>query len=43
VQLRVEANWRSEGGDEWDVGTDIALLERMAAELRVRLGKQQQR
>ncbi|HYD53708.1 MAG TPA: hypothetical protein VEA99_13820 [Gemmatimonadaceae bacterium] len=37
VQLRVDANWRT--GEEWDVGTDIALLERMAAELRVRLGK----
>ena len=43
VQLRVEANWRSEGGEEWDVGTDISLLERMAAELRVRLGKPQPR
>ena len=37
VQLRVDARWQK--GEEWDIGTDLALLERMAAELRLRIGK----
>lgn len=37
LQLRVEANWRD--GEEWDVGTDRELLERVATELQARLGK----
>lgn len=37
VQLRVDARWQK--GDEWEVGTDLALLERMTAELRVRVGR----
>lgn len=37
LQLRVEANWRT--GDEWDVGVDQALLERMASQLEARLSR----
>ena len=37
VQVRAEANWQH--GDEWDVGYDVALLEAVAADLKVRLGK----
>jgi hypothetical protein len=37
VQVRVDARWQK--GEEWDTGTDIALLERMAAELGVRVGR----
>jgi hypothetical protein len=38
LQLRVEATWRS--GDELDVGTDQALLDRTLGELTAKLGKQ---
>lgn len=38
VQLRSEANW-ARGGDEWDVGYDVAQLDTMTAELRARLGR----
>jgi hypothetical protein len=38
LQLRVEATWRS--GDELDVGTDQALLDKTLGELTAKLGKQ---
>jgi hypothetical protein len=38
LQVRAEANWRSRG-DEWDVGFDEALLEKVTADLQSRLGK----
>ena len=38
VQVRAEANWRARG-DEWDVGFDEALLERVTSSLQSRLGK----
>ncbi len=38
LQVRAEANWRSRG-DEWDVGFDEALLEKVASALQSRLGK----
>jgi hypothetical protein len=38
LQLRVEATWRS--GDELDVGTDQALLDKTMGELTAKLGKQ---
>lgn len=38
LQLRVEANWRGEG-DEWDVGVDQALLEKVETALITKLGK----
>ena len=38
LQLRVEANWRGDG-DEWDVGVDQALLEKVETALIAKLGK----
>jgi hypothetical protein len=38
LQVRAEANWRSRG-DEWDVGFDDALLDKLTSELQSRLGK----
>jgi hypothetical protein len=38
LQVRAEANWRSRG-DEWDVGFDEALLEKVTGDLQARLGK----
>jgi hypothetical protein len=38
LQLRAEANWRSRG-DEWDVGFDEALLDKLTSDLQSRLGK----
>jgi hypothetical protein len=38
LQVRAEANWRARG-DEWDVGFDQALLEKLTADLQSRLGK----
>jgi hypothetical protein len=38
LQVRAEANWRARG-DEWDVGFDEALLERVTSALQSRLGK----
>jgi hypothetical protein len=38
LQVRAEANWRSRG-DEWDVGFDQALLEKVTSDLQSRLGK----
>lgn len=38
LQVRAEANWRSRG-DEWDVGFDEALLEKVTSDLQSRLGK----
>lgn len=38
LQLRSEANWAC-GGDEWDVGYDVAQLDTMTAQLRMRLGR----
>jgi hypothetical protein len=38
LQVRAEANWRARG-DEWDVGFDEALLEKITSELQSRLGK----
>jgi CO/xanthine dehydrogenase Mo-binding subunit len=38
LQVRAEANWRSRG-DEWDVGFDEALLEKLTSDLQSRLGK----
>lgn len=38
LQVRAEANWRSRG-DEWDVGFDEALLEKLTGDLQSRLGK----
>jgi hypothetical protein len=38
LQVRAEANWRARG-DEWDVGFDEALLEKLTADLQSRLGK----
>ena len=38
LQVRAEANWRSRG-DEWDVGFDEALLDKMTTDLQSRLGK----
>jgi len=38
LQVRAEANWRSRG-DEWEVGFDEALLEKVTADLQSRLGK----
>jgi hypothetical protein len=38
LQVRAEANWRSRG-DEWDVGFDQALLDKLTADLQSRLGK----
>jgi hypothetical protein len=37
LQLRVEANWRS--GEEWDVGVDQALLDTLAFDLTMKLGR----
>jgi hypothetical protein len=36
--VRAEANWRARG-DEWDVGFDEALLEKLTSDLQSRLGK----
>jgi hypothetical protein len=38
LQVRAEANWRARG-DEWDVGFDEALLEKVTSDLQSRLGK----
>lgn len=38
LQVRAEANWRSRG-DEWDVGFDEALLDKLTTDLQSRLGK----
>jgi len=38
LQVRAEANWRSRA-DEWDVGFDEALLEKVTSDLQSRLGK----
>jgi hypothetical protein len=38
LQVRAEANWRSRG-DEWDVGFDQTLLDKLTADLQSRLGK----
>jgi hypothetical protein len=38
LQVRAEANWRSRG-DEWDVGFDQVLLEKLTSDLQSRLGK----
>ena len=38
LQVRAEANWRSRE-DEWDVGFDEVLLERVTSQLQSRLGK----
>jgi hypothetical protein len=38
LQVRAEANWRARG-DEWDVGFDEALLEKLTSDLQSRLGK----
>ncbi len=38
LQVRAEANWRSRG-DEWDVGFDEALLDKLSSDLQSRLGK----
>jgi hypothetical protein len=38
LQVRAEANWRVRG-DEWDVGFDEALLEKVTSDLQSRLGK----
>jgi hypothetical protein len=38
LQVRAEANWRSRN-DEWDVGFDGALLEKVTGDLQSRLGK----
>jgi hypothetical protein len=38
LQVRAEANWRSRG-DEWDVGFDEALLDKVTSDLQSRLGK----
>ena len=38
LQVRAEATWRGRG-DEWDVGFDEALLERLTTDLQSRLGK----
>lgn len=36
LHIRAEANWKD--GDEWQVGYDRELLERVTAELQTRLG-----
>ena len=38
LQVRAEAHWRARG-DEWDVGFDEALLEKVAGRLQSRIGK----
>jgi hypothetical protein len=38
LQVRAEANWRARG-DEWDVGYDQALLDKVTTDLQSRLGK----
>jgi hypothetical protein len=38
LQVRAEANWRGRG-DEWDVGYDQLLLDKVTADLQSRLGK----
>jgi hypothetical protein len=38
LQVRSEAKWRSRG-DEWDIGFDEVLLEKVTSELQARLGK----
>jgi hypothetical protein len=38
LQVRADANWRSRG-DEWDVGFDEVLLEKVTSDLQSRLGK----
>lgn len=38
LQVRAEANWRSRG-DEWDVGFDQVLLDKVTSDLQSRLGK----
>ena len=38
LQVRAEANWRSRG-DEWDVGFDAAVLDKVTTDLQSRLGK----
>ena len=38
LQVRAEANWRARG-DEWDVGFDQALLDKLTSDLQSRLGK----
>jgi hypothetical protein len=38
LQVRAEANWRARG-DEWDVGFDEVLLDKLTSELQSRLGK----
>jgi hypothetical protein len=38
LQVRAEANWRARG-DEWDVGFDEALLEKLTGDLQSRLGR----
>ena len=38
LQVRAEANWRARG-DEWDVGFDGTLLDKVTSDLQSRLGK----
>jgi hypothetical protein len=38
LQVRAEANWRARG-DEWDVGYDQVLLDKLTSDLQSRLGK----
>jgi hypothetical protein len=38
LQVRAEANWRGRG-DEWDVGFDQVLLDKLTSDLQSRLGK----
>ena len=38
LQVRAEANWRARG-DEWDVGFDEVLLDKLTSDLQSRLGK----
>ncbi len=38
LQLRSEANW-ARGGDEWDIGYDVAQLDTMTAQLRTRIAR----
>jgi hypothetical protein len=38
LQVRAEANWRARG-DEWDVGFDQVLLDKLTNDLQSRLGK----
>jgi hypothetical protein len=42
LQVRVESQWRDKG-DEWQLGYDLATLERVTAILRERVGSRDQR